>query len=309
MVIPVHELGISSQSCIKVKIFVGKSNIIRTIFKMPVHVKKPPFSNSSLRLKMTTEDNGNIGGILKPTSSSNEDLSEYTDADESISAPTEFLAEFLSAVMLKDYLTALKYCKLILQYEPNNATAKEFYPLILEKLKQNISLANGNGEEGSSNESEDEESEGNSPSASESASSASEESSEGQEEVEEEEEEIEQGVGDKGSKGSSEGDGTTGSYSSLEDDEAESDQLSALVAKYQTDNVNFGNGNKICPTTHHAPSNTFLNGKNIPVDNCASDRGLQAQNIHFMTSSDSESPTEPCQTVAMLRARVVPNNV
>lgn len=65
-------------------------------------------------------------------------------------------------------------------------------------------------------------------------------------EVEEEEEEIEQGVGDKRSKGSSEGDGTTGSYSSLEDDEAESDQLSALVAKYQTDNVNFGNGNKIC---------------------------------------------------------------
>ncbi|XP_064550739.1 germ cell nuclear acidic protein [Drosophila montana] len=74
-----------------------------------------------------------------PTSASSEDLSqslsEYTDADESISAPTEFLAEFLSAVMLKDYKKALKYCKLILQYEPNNATAKEFYPLILEKLR------------------------------------------------------------------------------------------------------------------------------------------------------------------------------
>lgn len=41
---------------------------------------------------MTTEDNGNVS-LLKPTSSSNEDLSEYTDADESISAPTEFLAE------------------------------------------------------------------------------------------------------------------------------------------------------------------------------------------------------------------------
>lgn len=41
---------------------------------------------------MTTEDNGNVG-YMKPTSSSNEDLSEYTDADESISAPTEFLAE------------------------------------------------------------------------------------------------------------------------------------------------------------------------------------------------------------------------
>lgn len=41
---------------------------------------------------MATEDNGNVG-LLKPNSSSNEDLSEYTDADESISAPTEFLAE------------------------------------------------------------------------------------------------------------------------------------------------------------------------------------------------------------------------
>lgn len=66
-----------------------------------------------------------------------------------------FLFQFLSAVMLKDYETALKYCKLskyreeesrclisfsfsfaVLQYEPNNATAKEFYPLILEKLNQ-----------------------------------------------------------------------------------------------------------------------------------------------------------------------------
>lgn len=65
-------------------------------------------------------------------------------------------------------------------------------------------------------------------------------------EAEEEEEEMDQGAGDKVSKGSSEGDGTTGSYSSLEDDEAETDQLTALVAKYQIDNVNLGNGNKIC---------------------------------------------------------------
>ncbi|XP_061386488.1 probable WRKY transcription factor protein 1, partial [Musca vetustissima] len=82
------------------------------------------------------------GGVIPPqlpTSLSNEDLSqslsEYTDADESISAPTEFLAEFLSSVMLKDYKKALKYCKLILQYEPHNSTAKEFYPLILDKLR------------------------------------------------------------------------------------------------------------------------------------------------------------------------------
>lgn len=64
--------------------------------------------------------------------------------------------------------------------------------------------------------------------------------------MQEEEVEIEPS-GDKRSKGSS--DGTTGSYSSLEDDEAELDQLAALAAKYHVDNVDFGNGNKICKSS------------------------------------------------------------
>lgn len=50
----------------------------------------------------------------------------------------------------------------------------------------------------------------------------------------------------KGSKGSSNGDNTTGSYSSLEDDEAVIDQLTALTQKYKIDNVDLENGNKIC---------------------------------------------------------------
>ncbi|XP_055677880.1 glutamate-rich protein 2 [Lutzomyia longipalpis] len=83
------------------------------------------------------ESNGNTLSLksspLAP-SISTEDLSEYTDADESISAPTEYFAEFLSAIMTHDYRRALKYCKLILEFEPNNLTAKEFYPLILEKI-------------------------------------------------------------------------------------------------------------------------------------------------------------------------------
>ncbi|XP_059620928.1 DNA replication complex GINS protein PSF3 isoform X1 [Phlebotomus argentipes] len=90
------------------------------------------------------EPNGNTLS-LKPSSLapsiSTEDLSEYTDADESISAPTEYFAEFLSAVMTHDYRRALKYCKLILEFEPNNITAKEFYPLILEKISCDLSLA------------------------------------------------------------------------------------------------------------------------------------------------------------------------
>ncbi|XP_053699100.1 uncharacterized protein LOC128746074 [Sabethes cyaneus] len=84
-------------------------------------------------------------------SPSNDDLSqslsEYTDADESISAPTELLAEFLSAVMLRDYINALKYCKLILQYEPNNSTARDFYPHILSKIaSETVELEQTSGE-------------------------------------------------------------------------------------------------------------------------------------------------------------------
>lgn len=71
---------------------------------------------------MIEESNGNgllagvsSGGNNSLVSSQSIDdlsISEYTDADESMSAPTEFLAEFLSAVMLKDYRKALRYCKL-----------------------------------------------------------------------------------------------------------------------------------------------------------------------------------------------------
>ncbi|KAK4883158.1 hypothetical protein RN001_006477 [Aquatica leii] len=235
-----------------------------------------------------TEDNGNVS-LLKPTSSS-EDVSEYTDADESISAPTEFLAEFLSAVMLKDYETALKYCKLILQYEPNNGTAREFYPLIIAKLQQ--SKLNGNNDEGDNNSESADDDDDSTNSSSSDSESGTDESSEEHEEVG-----AEQGA-NKRSKGSS--DGTTGSYSSLEDDEAELDQLAALAARYQVDNADFGNGNKIYGT---------VNLKSI-FDNKHTE-GIKStvNHVPFGTSSDSESPTEPVtqQTIAMLRAKVVPS--
>lgn len=56
-----------------------------------------------------SETNGNIIGDRRGTlhstlTGSIEDLSEYTDADESISAPTEFLAE----VKLHNFLFSLK---------------------------------------------------------------------------------------------------------------------------------------------------------------------------------------------------------
>lgn len=129
-------------------------------------------------------------GLMSTPQSSVEDLSEYTDADESISsAPTEFLAEFLSALMLKDYATALKYCKLILQYEPNNTTAKEFYPFIVEKLHLMEEQEESNSSSSSSNDDSSSDGEGKPARSSESDSDA-----------------------------------TTASYSSLEDDEADGNQ-------------------------------------------------------------------------------------
>lgn len=43
--------------------------------------------------------------------------------------------QFLSAIMRRQYAEALKYCRLILQYEPHNATARGFYPLLQHKLR------------------------------------------------------------------------------------------------------------------------------------------------------------------------------
>ncbi|XP_056122073.1 glutamate-rich protein 2 isoform X1 [Rhinichthys klamathensis goyatoka] len=48
--------------------------------------------------------------------------------------PLELFAEFLQAVMTKNYPLAKKLCQMILIYEPQNSEAKSFQPLIEEKL-------------------------------------------------------------------------------------------------------------------------------------------------------------------------------
>lgn len=45
------------------------------------------------------------------------------------------MLQFLSAIMRRQYAEALKYCRLILQYEPHNATARGFHPLLQQKLR------------------------------------------------------------------------------------------------------------------------------------------------------------------------------
>ncbi|XP_016416394.1 protein IFH1-like [Sinocyclocheilus rhinocerous] len=48
--------------------------------------------------------------------------------------PLELFAEFLQAVMSRNYQLAKKLCQMILIYEPQNSEAKSFLPLIEEKL-------------------------------------------------------------------------------------------------------------------------------------------------------------------------------
>lgn len=178
-------------------------------------------------------------------SSSSEDLSEYTDADESISAPTEFLAEFLSAVMMRDFNTALKYCKLILQYEPNNAAAKEFYPLIIEKIKLMTDKSDSSSEGSVYDDNSD-------------ATSVS---------------------GEK--HNSEDSDATTASYSSLEDEEADSracDNNDINLSQLKIPGASDGNGNGVSPHTN------YLQHKSMQQ---------QVVTSFPLSSSDSESPTEP----------------
>lgn len=126
--------------------------------------------------------------------------------------------------------------------------------------------------------------------------------------MKEEEEEVE--IENKKSKSSSDGDGTTGSYSSLEDDEIETDQLTLLAAKYQIDNVNLGNGNKLRKFKQNIVNlNTVF--ISISANTTLFSPNANLNETNFTNTSDSESPTEPVtqQTIAMLRARVVPTNI
>lgn len=58
---------------------------------------------------------------------------EENESDEGL-VPLELFAEFLQAVMIKNYQLAKKLCQMILIYEPQNSEAKRFLPLIEEKL-------------------------------------------------------------------------------------------------------------------------------------------------------------------------------
>ncbi|XP_062820691.1 glutamate-rich protein 2 isoform X2 [Anolis carolinensis] len=72
----------------------------------------------------------------KPPDSSDDDDSNG-QSDNKVKkrvAPLQLMAEFLKAIMGRKYLLAKKLCQMILIYEPENPEAKQFLPLIEQKL-------------------------------------------------------------------------------------------------------------------------------------------------------------------------------
>lgn len=66
-----------------------------------------------------------------------------------LKAPNELLEEFLVYVMQKNYPDALKLCGFILMYEPHNALAKEYLPI----LEQKVAILEDRGESSSESDS------------------------------------------------------------------------------------------------------------------------------------------------------------
>ncbi|XP_034235308.1 acidic repeat-containing protein [Thrips palmi] len=236
-----------------------------------------------------------------------EEVSDYTDADESISAPTEFLAEFLSAIMGKDYPTALKYCKLILQYEPNNRTAREFYPLIVEKLVQSTI-------DEARTDSEDDSSSGGSGSLTGSGSDdedSSSDLSEDEDDGDDEDDGLEPRRGQEHNDNSSveygDTDGTTASYSSLEDEEADPAD-STDTTGMANDNEDVENGNQEHLQVPYVPYDSHDAQLANKVNKLTLTAPATGTTGTAARCSDSESPTEPVsqQLVTELRARVLP---
>ncbi|KAL1273355.1 hypothetical protein QQF64_029217 [Cirrhinus molitorella] len=74
--------------------------------------------------------------VLSANDQDPQEAQSEEDGNESAEGhvPLELFAEFLQAVMTKNYQLAKKLCQMILIYEPQNSEAKNFLPLIEEKL-------------------------------------------------------------------------------------------------------------------------------------------------------------------------------
>ncbi|XP_024262225.1 glutamate-rich protein 2 isoform X2 [Oncorhynchus tshawytscha] len=109
------------------------------------------------------------------------------DEEEGYRAPLELMAEFLKSVMEKDFVLAEKLCQMILVYEPNNPEAKQFIPLIQERLEREQEEKSQDDDDACSDSGDEDDSgsDQDSPQSSDSSSSSSSSSSSDEEEEQE----------------------------------------------------------------------------------------------------------------------------
>ncbi|XP_074857576.1 glutamate-rich protein 2 [Carettochelys insculpta] len=122
------------------------------------NVEKRANNELSAEFPTSSIDNHNIDEQLSETTDDDESSNEC-DENEDRNAPIELLGEFLKAIMDQDYSLAKKLCQMILIYEPENTEAKQFLPLLEEKLviESTQACANDNSEETDDGSSEDSE--------------------------------------------------------------------------------------------------------------------------------------------------------
>nr|XP_046178221.1 glutamate-rich protein 2 isoform X6 [Oncorhynchus gorbuscha] len=115
-----------------------------------------------------------------------DDCEADDDEEEGYRAPLELMAEFLKSVMDKDFVLAKKLCQMILVYEPNNPEAKQFIPLIQERLEREQEEKSQDDDDdcSDSGDEDDSRSDQESPQSSDSSSSSSSSSSDEEEEQE-----------------------------------------------------------------------------------------------------------------------------
>ncbi|XP_064644182.1 glutamate-rich protein 2-like isoform X2 [Lineus longissimus] len=123
-------------------------------------------SENMNNLSMNHEKLAMNGDIAQEGSDGEDEEDESSsEEEEEVKAPNELMMEFVACMMQQDYANALKLCKMILIYEPENAEAKEFLPVIEEKMQLDAEAEAEGGEEESGesgDEDDDEDDEGGS---------------------------------------------------------------------------------------------------------------------------------------------------
>ncbi|XP_062974678.1 glutamate-rich protein 2-like isoform X1 [Elgaria multicarinata webbii] len=116
-------------------------------------------ANGEVSTEMPTGSVDKQNANEKPPDSSDDDENNEQSDNEAKKriAPLQLMGEFLKAIMEQKYSLAKKLCQMILIYEPENPEAKQFLPLIEQKLLLESKRANEKGEETGEESSDDSE--------------------------------------------------------------------------------------------------------------------------------------------------------